>query len=150
MDYDLGPNGFAYYDKDTADYHLAQPRSAGNRGRVYRNDGVDIRKDAALYESYYVSDIEEGEWLQFTINLTQKGNYSLELTTAAANDSGRITILVNNKSLAEKTIPNTGDLQNFKPFTVQNIPLAAGLQVFRIYFVAGGFNFKSVKFITAN
>jgi len=150
VDYDLGPNGFAYYDKDTADYHLAQPRSAGNRGRVYRNDGVDIRKDAALYESYYVSDIEEGEWLQFTINVTQKGNYSLELTTAAANDSGRITILVNNKSLAEKTIPNTGDLQNFKPFTVQNIPLAAGLQVFRIYFVAGGFNFKSVKFIAAN
>jgi len=150
VDYDLGPNGFAYYDKDTADYHLARPRSAGNRGRVYRNDGVDIRKDAALYESYYVSDIEEGEWLQFTINVTQKGNYHLELTTAAANDSGRITILVNNKSLAEKAIPNTGDLQNFKPFTVHNIPLAAGLQVLRVYFAAGGFNFKSVKFIAAN
>ncbi len=65
VDYDLGSSGVAYYDKDTADYHTStQQRTAGNRGRIYRNDGVDIRKDSAAYESYYVSDTEEGEWLQ--------------------------------------------------------------------------------------
>jgi len=149
VDFDLGANGIAYYDKDTADYHVStQQRTAGNRGRVYRNDGVDIRKDSARYESYYVSDIEEGEWLQYTVNVAQKGNYRLELTAASASDSGRVNILVNNIPVIEKAaIPNTGDLKNFRSFTIQNISLAAGRQVLRLYFVAGGFNLKSIKFI---
>jgi len=149
VDFDLGANGIAYFDKDTADYHIStQQRTAGNRGRVYRNDGVDIRKDSARYESYYVSDIEEGEWLQYTVNVTQKGNYRLELTAASASDSGRVNILVNNIPVIDKVaMPNTGDLKNFKAFTTQNISLAAGRQVLRLYFLAGGFNLKSVKFI---
>jgi len=149
VDFDLGANGIAYYDKDTADYHVStQQRTAGNRGRVYRNDGVDIRKDSARYESYYVSDIEEGEWLQFTVNVAQKGNYRLELTAASASDSGRVNILVSNIPVIEKAaIPNTGDLKNFKSFTTQNISMAAGRQVLRLYFVAGGFNLKSIKFM---
>jgi len=149
VDFDLGANGIAYYDKDTADYHVStQQRTVGNRGRVYRNDGVDIRKDSARYESYYVSDIEEGEWLQYTVNVAQKGNYRLELTAASASDSGRVNILVNNIPVIEKAaIPNTGDLKNFRSFTTQNISMAAGRQVLRLYFVAGGFNLKSIKFI---
>ncbi|WEK34575.1 MAG: cellulase family glycosylhydrolase [Candidatus Pseudobacter hemicellulosilyticus] len=44
VDYDLGPNGIAYFDMDTANYHIANggKRSEGNRGHMYRNDGVDI------------------------------------------------------------------------------------------------------------
>ncbi|HTE12437.1 MAG TPA: cellulase family glycosylhydrolase [Chitinophagaceae bacterium] len=149
VDFDLGVNGAAYFDKDTADYHTStQQRTAGNRGRVYRNDGVDIRKDSALYESYYVSDIEEGEWLQFTIDAAQKGNYNLELMVASTNDSGRISILANNVSLADKVaVPNTGDMKKWQTLTVKNIPLNAGKQALRVYFYKGGFNFKSIRFV---
>ncbi len=42
-DYDLGVNGSAYYDKDTGNYYISTGKqSVGNRGRMYRNDGVDI------------------------------------------------------------------------------------------------------------
>ncbi|HTE12586.1 MAG TPA: cellulase family glycosylhydrolase [Chitinophagaceae bacterium] len=149
VDFDLGVNGAAYFDKDTSDYHTStQQRTAGNRGRVYRNDGVDIRKDSAMYESYYVSDIEEGEWLQFTMDAAQKGNYNLELMVASSNDSGRINILVNNISLADKVaVPNTGDMKKWQTLTVKNIPLNAGKQALRVYFYKGGFNFKSIRFV---
>ena len=149
VDYDLGINGAAYYDTDTTNYHESPKESGGgNQGHVYRNDGVDIRKDSALYESYYVSDIEDGEWLQFTIDVEQPGMYTLELLTAAATDNGKITIRDNNKVLAENiAVPNTGDMRKWQNFTVKEVALNAGKQVFRLYAVKGGFNLKSIKFI---
>ena len=83
VEYDLGRNGIAYYDKDTADYHGSGMPGTGNRGHIFRNDGVDIRKDANFYKSYYVSDIEDGEWLQYTIAVAKKGVYTLQLEVAA-------------------------------------------------------------------
>ncbi len=58
VDYDLGRNGVAYFDNDTADYWVSGVRGVGNKGRTYRNDGVDIRKDSAVSEGYFVSDME--------------------------------------------------------------------------------------------
>lgn len=75
VDYDLGPNGVAYYDLDTANYRISNPKlQGGNRGRVYRNDGVDIKKDG---DSYTVDHFEAGEWLQYTIQVQKKGRYKV-------------------------------------------------------------------------
>lgn len=38
LDYDLGRNGIAYYDVDTADYYISGKPGKGNLGRCYRND----------------------------------------------------------------------------------------------------------------
>lgn len=152
VDYDLGINGAAYFDNDTANFRsVTQKRTVGNRGGVYRNDGVDIRKDSALYESYYVSDIEDGEWLQYTINILQPGNYSIECTIAAVSDTGSISIQTNKgQALAERiAIPNTGDLKKWQTITVNNMQLRSGTQSLRLYFNRGGFNLKSLKFTKA-
>lgn len=151
VDYDLGINGVAYYDTDTTDYHASPKESGGgNHGHVYRNDGVDIGKDSAMYESYYVTDIEAGEWLQFTVDIAQAGNYNLAVTAASSNDNGKITISDNDKILAENiTVPGSGDMKKFKSFTIGNLAFKAGRQTLRIYFVAGGFNLKSVTFDAA-
>ena len=79
VDYDLGRNGVAYYDKDTANYRLSTGKeSTGNSGGVYRNDGVDIYRDPNDFlENYYVGSIEDGEWLQYTVNVQEGGNYRL-------------------------------------------------------------------------
>ena len=149
VDYDLGVNGAAYFDNDTANQGSAdKQRNVGNRGHVYRNDGVDIRKDSAQYESYYVSDIEAGEWLQFTINNVQAGKYNVVLTIASDNDSGMITLgnASNKRMLENKVLPNTGGMKNFKSFSAGTINVS-GRQELRIYFVKGGFNLKSVKFV---
>ncbi|MEP6749924.1 MAG: cellulase family glycosylhydrolase, partial [Bacteroidota bacterium] len=149
VDYDLGINGVAYYDTDTTDYHASPKESGGgNHGHVYRNDGVDIRKDSAMYESYYVTDIEDGEWLQFTINVAQTGTYNLEILAASNNDSGKISIRNNDKTLAENiAVPHSGGLKKWQTFTVSNLSFVAGKQALKIYFVKGGFNLKSIKFV---
>lgn len=149
VDYDLGKNGFAYSDTDTADYHTStNKRSAGNRGRIYRNDGVDIAKDSLRYEKYYVNHIEKGEWLQYTVNVAQKGNYTLKLSTAADQSAGRITILIDGKAVAkEVAVPNTGDAKKFVTFEIKNVPLKAGKQKIRVMAATGGYNFSYIQFV---
>lgn len=98
VDYDMGRNNYAYFDRDTADYHVSsKQRSAGNRGRIYRNDGVDIARDSSTNDRYYVNSIETGEWLQYTLNVSRSGNYMLKLSTAATHSKGRLSILLKRK-----------------------------------------------------
>ena len=147
-EYDLGRNGIAYNDADTADYWVAGVKGVGNRGRIFRNDGVDIRKDSVQQESYFVSDIENGEWLQFTIDVTKKGNYSLALVVAADKTGGNISITSGTNTLIKSIpVPFTGGLNRWQTITAKNINLKEGKQAIKVFFVNGGFNFKSIKFI---
>lgn len=147
VDYDLGINGKAYFDKDTADYHVSTGvNTAGNKGRVYRNDGVDISK--ILKDSYYVSHIETGEWLQYTIDVERAGVYTIALNLADKDANGRLSIAINGKQLgAIVNVPNTGDYTTFKTVQLKNIKLNSGKQKLKVFANAGGFNFNYIRFI---
>lgn len=149
VDYDLGRNGFAYFDLDTADYHVATGKyTAGNRGRVYRNDGVDIAVDSTAKDKYYVNYIEDGEWLQYSLQVPKAGNYQLKLNTASIHGKGKLSVYVNGKLVAAKVpVPNTGSWFDFKTFDVKRIPLKAGKQVVKIVSDSGGYNFSHLQLI---
>lgn len=149
VDYDLGINGAAYSDKDTADYHVSTGKTgAGNKGRVYRNDGVDISIDSNKYDAYYVSSIESGEWLQYTVDVKDAGVYTLKLDVAASTADGLLSLVVNGETVAKDvTVPATGGLTTFQQIELKNIKLDQGKQVLRIYAGTGGFNFSSIQFI---
>ena len=147
VDYDMGKNGIAYNDADTADYWVAGVKGIGNRGRIYRNDGVDMRKDSIQQDKYYVSDIENGEWLQYTIDVLEKGNYIFGLEVAANKPGGRISISSGtNIYVKDIVVPVTGGLNKWQTITAKNIILSKGKQAIKIFFEKGGFNFKSIKF----
>jgi aryl-phospho-beta-D-glucosidase BglC (GH1 family) len=148
VDYDLGINGAAYFDNDTADYHIStQKRTAGNRGRVYRNDGVDIRKDSALEDSYFVSDIEDGEWLQYTVNVAEKGIYHVVLMIACRNEWGRITLKMDDSVVTQnQQVTSTNGMHLWQAFSAGDISLNAGKHVLRMYALRGGFNLQSIRF----
>jgi len=148
VDYDLGRNGIAYFDKDTADYHVSTGNySSGNKGRTYRNDGVDISRDSVKYETYYVSSIESGEWLQYTAEAPKKGTYMLHLSVASDKDAGKISVQINGKTVAAGIqVPNTGSLKTFKTIEVKNVALSPGKQTLKIIADAGYFNFSYIQF----
>ncbi len=151
VNYDLGPNGVAYFDKDTANYRVEGKPGVGNRGSVYRNDGVDINMDKAAKNSFYVSDIEDGEWLQFTIDIVKKGSYTLLLSTQSQKEAGIISIECNGKVAAKNITIESGNTNyKWKITAVKNIVFTAGKQTIKVYFVKGGFNFKSIQFVAEN
>jgi endoglucanase len=149
VNYDLGVNGSAYYDMDTANYRISTGKeSMGNRGRTYRNDGVDIYEDSTLKGSYHVGHIETGEWMQFTINVLEGGQYALELRISSAHPDGMISILDNMRPLAKMVpIPSTNGDENWKSIILPHLELNAGIHRLRFLVEKGGFNFKSIKFL---
>ena len=147
VDYDLGRNGIAYFDTDTADYHTSGKPGIGNHGRVYRNDGVDISKDSTAYNSYYVDHIETGEWLQYTLQVKTAGIYSVTLKVASGIDDAKLSLNVNGADEAkEVAIPNTGGLKTWQVITIKGIHLKAGSNKVRVYANKGGYNLHWLRF----
>ncbi|WP_299758365.1 cellulase family glycosylhydrolase [uncultured Pontibacter sp.] len=146
VNYDLGRNGFAYFDKDTANYHisLGSERTLWNRGHAYRNDGVDIKTGS---DGYYVSNFEEGEWLQYTVNVPQKGRYKLLVQVAAAGTGGKISVSNNGAILAATTVvPVTGGEQNWETIEIAHVPLAQGKNTLRVRADSGEFSLNAIWF----
>ena len=145
VDYDLGRNGIAYYDLDTANYRSSGVAGTGNRGRVYRNDGVDTYKDSSKYNTYYVGNIEDGEWMQYTINVSKSGSYNFNFSVASISDGEKLSISSNGRVLAKEVdVPVTGNMHAWQTVTVKNIHLAAGRNRIKIAAVKGGFNLEKI------
>lgn len=146
-DYDLGRHGSAYYDRDTANYHVSGSPGSGNRGNTYRNDGVDISKDSSHYEQYYVSHIEDGEWLQYTVSAATPGKFKLVLHYGALEKRGTIRVILNDKTVIPNIyLPATGGMKEWKAFDIGKVTLGANSRI-RIKITRGGFNMKQLEFV---
>ncbi len=136
VDYDMGRQGFAYYDKDTASYHYTPGvNTTGNKGRAYRNDGVDIRKGE---NGYYVFSTEDGEWLQYTIDVTKAGNYAFSFTTTATKQGGVLGLSIDKKERKEIAVPAT-QVGVWSKVTIKDVALETGLQSIQVRIKMGGF-----------
>ncbi|MVT10211.1 cellulase family glycosylhydrolase [Chitinophaga tropicalis] len=146
-DYDLGVNGAAYYDTDTANYRVSDPKmTGGNSGRAYRNDGVDIMADKDSADQYYVTDIEKGEWLQYTINAKRNGKYTLLVLVAGNKGNGKFYLTVNGKPVSSTIAVPAGHKGQWQTVDVKNVTLKNGHQTLRLHAEAGGFDFKAILF----
>jgi endoglucanase len=148
VDYDLGRNGAAYFDTDTADYHISDgAKRGGNRGRVYRNDGVDIAADPGKGDSYFVTHTEPGEWLQYTIKVVKGGDYHIKLHYKAENEHGKVSIMVNDtKDARPVMVSRTTDWETLE---IKHIAMHEGENTLRIYIDSAGLNLRSIQFMEA-
>lgn len=145
VDFDLGRQRYAYFDADSARYQYTPGvNTDGNRGRAYRNDGVDIQHGD---EGPYITNMKDGEWLQYTVQVKDAGRYNISFISAADKDGGIISLVHDDKTLVKEfSLPNTGGLQNWKISTTENIALKSGTHRYRILVVKGGFNLAGIQF----
>ena len=150
VDYDLGRNRFAYFDKDTANYYIStgKERTSGNRGHIYRNDGVDIEpvKEAGI-EGYYISHFETGEWLQYTVLVEKKGVYTLNVEVLSNSPDKKLSVTVN-KTITKKGIAIPSSAGKWQIIALPGITLDKGKNVIRISADAGEFDFKSIQIVS--
>lgn len=144
VDYDLGRQRYAYMDRDTASYiYTPGVHTQGNRGHAYRNDGVDIQRDSL---GYHVFSIEDGEWLQYTINVKKAGIYKIRFNVSSTNGDGKITTVIGAASpAATVNVPATGSDRNWKMTDPESIRLKAGNNKVRVVADKGDFTLKSVE-----
>lgn len=144
IDYDLGKNGVAYFDLDTADYHVSTgKRSVGNSAGAYRNDGVDIRVDPDAKDRFYVTSFEKGEWLQYTLKAAKKGVYNLIFICRTHEPVGRFSLFLENRLINPVDVNGSDGWQTT---TLQHVHLKKGDNKLKLAVDEGNFDLKTIEF----
>jgi len=151
VDYDLGKCSVAYWDTDTANYHLNTGSFTDwNRGWAYRNDGVDIepcQDDFPGTNGYGIGFTAAGEWLQYTVASDTAAAYKMVIRSASESNPGSVHLTVNGIDASPSIqMPVTYGWQNWLPAIAENIIIPAGINQIRVCFDKGGSNYSLLQF----
>ncbi|MEM6763582.1 MAG: carbohydrate-binding protein [Bacteroidota bacterium] len=149
-DYDMGGPGIAYEDNALATYHVSTGNyTAWNNGWAYRNDGVDIEisEETVNSNGFNVGWLDQGEWMQYHIAVSQPALYDINLRVAADGGDGRFHLGTDGADITATTIvPNTGGWQNWQTVTLRDVFLTPDDQTLTFHVDAAGFNLSSLQF----
>ena len=133
--FDLGGETVAYHDNEIL-----------NQGGQYRtSDGVDIEATGDTGGGYNVGWTLANEWLEYTINVPNAGNYTLTERVASTATASSFRVEFNGiDKTGTVVVPNTGGWQTWQSIS-QTVNLSAGVQVMRLYIVTDGFNLNYIS-----
>lgn len=134
--FDAGPPGDAYFDRD-----------ASNRGGVYRRDSqVDI--GVCDEGGYSLGWMYDGEWMEYTVDVTSAGKFDIIARVSSLEGAGKFGIKFDGvDKTGTLSAPKTGGWQTYTDLTVQNVELAAGEQIMRIFITEDGFNLNYIDIV---
>ena len=115
-----------------------------------RNDGVDILpcKDVGS-NGYQVSFIEDGEWLQYTVEVKKQGNYKVAIRYSSETE-GKLHLEIENGKKSETiSLPKIEGNDKWKTVILSGIELNQGTNKIKVVFDKGGFNLNYLDFIEA-
>lgn len=124
--YDIGGQDVSYSDT-TADANI------GSVYRASRREGVDVSEITLGSGKYRIFSTAPTEYVEYTINVQQAGNYQLDFFLSQTADGGMMHAEIDGNALSPVSVPNTGSASKFIPVS-QNTPLTAGTHVLRIAF----------------
>ncbi len=139
--YDKGGEGAAYHDNDAQNQGDANYRAS---------EGVDIVNGNGGRALGYTST---GEWVEYTIDVQEAGNYSFKATVSSGVNNSGFSINLNKNGkitkLADIKVPQTGsnswDTYRVVEGTLSQ-PLEAGEQILRIVITGSNCNIDKILF----
>ena len=132
-DFDISTKEMAYYDTDP-----------GNNGGAYRNTGVDIQE--CQEGGFNLGWMEDGEWMDYAVNVTKPGNYDIVCRAASPNDYAEMRIEFDDvNKTGTISIPKTGDWQRFTDIVIKSVKLSTGKQVMKVVVERDGFNLNYIE-----
>ncbi len=147
VNYDYGRMGIAYHDNDAGNYWVSTTkRTQWNKGGQYRNDGVDIGTcDDSLTNGYSVGWTENGEWLQYTLYVSNPGWYTVKVRAKNTSaQAGALALAVNNKK-PETTVTLKGAANKWTTTPAGKIWLAKGENRLKLTVKKGGFDLNYLE-----
>ncbi len=135
-DYDMGRSGIAYYDLDDANYQLSTGNfQAWNSGWVYRNDGVDIEtnNDNSFSNGYHVGFTKQGEWMNYTLTISETAVYKMDARIAAIQAGGKFHLELDDELITSTlTTEGSGEWNEFISQSFTDIILDQGLHTLKL------------------
>jgi len=136
--YDLGGSRVSFYDKSSA-----------NEGGAYRKDAVDIvaLDSADLSKGYALGYTQDGEWLEYTVNVAKTAKYAVELQMATASEKAGVQLFIDNKAVSDSIIAKQGeDWSTYTAVQSQLGEIAAGEHVLKMQIVGNYVNIDNIRF----
>ena len=92
-----------------------------------------------------VGYVDEGDWIEYSVDVEESGEYSVEYRLASLNGSSGFELLVDGQQVDVQTVPSTGGWQNWVSET-STVSLEAGEQTIRINAIGALWNLNWLKF----
>ncbi len=128
-DYDQGGEGIGYHD--------LLPE---NQGNSYRNDDVDIYRNAFRSNAHNVGYTQTGEWLAYSIDLRPGGHYDVTFQVGVRDPGCRIDLELDGRMVDGIDLPVTGSWSTYEAVAIPDIVVPTGPHRLRLIFT-GGFTF---------
>ena len=126
------------YNENDSEDHGAE----SNDGKSYREGtGVDIYKKAT---GYIVGYNQSGEWLEYTVNIAEEGDYTMFASVATDNSTAGFTLSIDGKSIADVAV--SGDSWDEFTLVNANVALPAGEHVLRFEVTGDWFDIDYISF----
>ena len=137
-EYDLGGEGLAYHEANMN----------GNQGTgTFRDDEVDIEVCTDAGGGFNLGYTLTEEWLEYTVEVANTGNYDLDLRLAKDGDGGLFHIEMDDVDITGPiAVPNTGGWQVWETVKLEDLSLTAGEHIMRIVFDTDYTNLNYVQF----
>ncbi len=126
----------SYNDNDAEDHGIAEGDKSYREGT-----GVDIYKKAT---GYVVGYNQSGEWLEYTVNIKEAGDYTMFASVATDNSTASFTLSVDDKSVAE--VPVSGSSWDDFVKVKANVTLPAGEHILRFTVTGDWFDIDYMNF----
>ncbi|MBO4829794.1 MAG: carbohydrate-binding protein [Fibrobacter sp.] len=130
----VGSGNSSYSDNDSE-----------NKGGEYRKDGVDIYEGG---DNYAIGYTQEGEWLEYTVDVVSGGAYGVSVNYASGSESSGLSLLLDDKEIVPPmTLSKTGeDWSVYKTENLGNFDLEAGKHVLKILITGNYVNIDWLEF----
>lgn len=153
VDYDLGTQDKAYFDRQYADYHVSgSDFTAWNNGWIYRNDGVDIELSGDdKGPEYSIGWIEAGEWLKYSFVSEKTDSFLISARLAGPESDGALQLIFDeNNILPTVNVGSTGGWHAWDSLYLGKVYLERGAHELKTIFKNSGFNFDQIYFLATN
>ena len=121
-EFDKGCDGIAFHDSDN--------KNEGDAN--IQEGGADIVSGG---DNYAIGYTAADEWLEYTVNVTQSGDYALSAFAASGLEGSGFQLYWDGKELGDKiTVPQTGEesWDVYKEITVGEVSLQEGVHTLRL------------------
>ena len=142
-----GKGGPSYSENDSDNHSCTDEGKEAECSKYRDGTGVDIYKKSE--NQLVVGYINAGEWLEYTINVTEAGDYTLFAAVSSGGGS-KLSFDLDGKDLTgEMEVPPNSDADNFDDYNKvkTNVTLPAGEHILRFNAVGDWFDIDYITLV---
>lgn len=136
--FDTGAESIAYHDLE----------SSNTDGQYRLAEGVDI--ETCSEGGFNVTNIVEGEWMEYSVEVVKTGVYTVSARVAAAASGKSFQLEMDGVVIGQIEVPITGSNQTWATVSFTSDVLTAGTHTLKFTAKATGFAFNFLQFTLLN